>query len=132
MSKMFAIVALVALMVWLPSAWGQGAKFIEISVADNGAGGNALFNIEPTHEMFSVYTIRCLDTQGCDATMNESRAIPGQVIVFVAHSANSVAVNFADTAGLTELSAGIALGANDTLTLAYAQDRWVQMSTSNN
>lgn len=98
-----------------------------VSVASDGAGTAAAFNLTPTS---SNIQITCNDPNGCTATMIETGAVDGNTIQIVNVSAN--AVNFADSAGVSELTGAVALGQYDSLTLMYVSDRWVETAASNN
>lgn len=97
------------------------------AIADNGAGSAATGTLNPTS---SYVAVTCSDANGCDITMGETAAMDGSFVHIVNISAN--AANFADTAGVSELTGAIALGQYDSLTLVYVSDRWVEITTSNN
>jgi hypothetical protein len=100
-----------------------------VTVADNANGGTAAaFNLTPTG---SYIEITCNDAQGCDATMIETSAVEGHEIIVVNISAANV-VNFADSAGVSELAGAFAAGAVDSLRLVYTGTTWVELSRSNN
>jgi len=97
------------------------------TIADSGGAGAA----SHTQSVYNVgvrYT--CNDADGCNVTMSEVSAIDGYTMTFTNESANTV--NFTDTAGVTELAGNFAMGQYDTLTLRYVNDRWVELSRSNN
>lgn len=98
------------------------------TIADDGNGGTAAtLTLNPTS---GVVEITCSDAQGCDVTMGETGVLDGTPVRIYNLSAN--AVNFADTAGVTELTGAVALGQYDSLTITYVTDRWIMDSTSNN
>ena len=98
-----------------------------VTIADSGGAGAA------THTQ-SIYPAgvryTCNDADGCNVTMSETSAADGHTMTFTNESANTV--NFTDTAGVTELAGNFAMGQYDTLTLRYVNDRWVEVSRSNN
>lgn len=98
-----------------------------ITVADNGAGTNATSTITPTAGQVEV---TCSDAQGCDITLDETGIVRGQRVTFVCLSA--VAINFADTAGVSETAGAYACGQYDTISFRYISDRWIETGRSNN
>lgn len=100
-----------------------------VSVPDSGGPGAATATLA-VNKGVSLVELSCLDADGCDITMGEASPQGGHFSTIVNMSAN--ACNFADTAGLSELTGAITLGQYDSLTLIYATDRWVQVTTSNN
>lgn len=70
----------------------------------------------------------------CSITMGETDVEEGTLVLIVNVSANTV--NFADTAGVSELVGDFAAGQWDSLTLIYAvygeDSSWVEVSRSNN
>jgi hypothetical protein len=97
------------------------------TVADSGDASPAVATLTPTT---SYVSLTCSDTDGCTMTLGEGGAENGDLVTIVNVSAN--VANFADSAGVSELSAAFAMGQYDTLTLLYATDRWVEVSRSNN
>jgi hypothetical protein len=97
------------------------------TIADSGGAG-AASHTQSVYNSGVRYT--CNDADGCDVTMSEVGAIDGYAMTFTNESANTV--NFTDTAGVTELAGNFAMGQYDTLTLRYVNDRWVELSRSNN
>ena len=51
---------------------------------------------------------------------------------FVILAVTAEAVNFADTAGVTELAGALAADINDTISLVYANSTWVELGRSVN
>jgi hypothetical protein len=90
---------------------------------DTVAAQAATYTLEPTT---SYVTLTCNDPDGCDITMSEINAVNGHPVTIVNISANTC--NFADTAGVSELTGAIALGQYDVLRLMYVSDRWVQIA----
>lgn len=99
------------------------------SCPDNGGGTAAACTIT-TGYTFRMNAISCLDANGCNMTMSETSIGDGETACYWNQGTNTV--NFADTAGVTELSGAIALGQYDNICLYYAVDRWIQISTTNN
>lgn len=104
-------------------AWGPQTQ----TVADDGAGTAAAATLTPTSNFIAV---TCNDANGCDETVSESGALHGSITCVVNVSAN--AVNFADSAGVTELAGAFAAGQWDQICFVYVTDRWVETSRSNN
>jgi hypothetical protein len=99
-----------------------------ISVADNGIPASpAAFTLTPTK---AYVEITCNDPDGCNATFDKSQATQGYVAKLINISANTV--NYAKTAGLSQLAAAFAAGQWSTLTVVYAADRWVEYARSSN
>ena len=101
------------------------------TIADNGNGGTAAEHTLDVDTASNV-VITCNDTNGCNITMDETPPAnqPGTIVHITNVSAN--VVNFADTAGVSELAGTFAMGQYDALTLMYQTDRWVEISRSNN
>ncbi len=98
------------------------------TIADEGTAATATLTLEPTS---SYVTITCNDANGCDITMSEAASVKdGNTVVIINVSAN--AVNFADTATVSELAGAYASGQYDSLTMLYSTDRWVELARSNN
>lgn len=100
-----------------------------ISIPDNGAGTAAAYTL--VFQYGSVF-LNCLDAHGCNVTFSELGAVQqtGRFMHIVNISAN--AINFADTAGLSELAGAFAAGQWDVLSVFYVSDRFVEISRSNN
>lgn len=97
------------------------------TVASDGAGTAAASTLTPTTSNV-VYT--CNDTDGCDITLSETGARDGALLRVTNASAN--AVNFADTAGVSETSGALSLGQWDSVEFRYITDRWVQVTAVQN
>jgi len=97
------------------------------TIADSGDGNPATLTLEPTG---SFVRITCNDADTCDITMSETNAIDGQIVKITNISAN--VVDFADTAGVSELAGAFAAGQYDTIEMIYSSDRWIEISRSNN
>jgi len=97
------------------------------TIADSGGAGAASATLTMN---VPNYRIDCQDADGCNITMGETSAVSGQEVTFTNMSANTV--NFADTAGVSELAGTFAAGQYDTLRVKYVVDRWIELSRSNN
>lgn len=97
------------------------------TIADSGGAGAASATLTMN---VPNYRIDCQDADGCNITMGETGAVSGQEVTFTNMSANTV--NFADTAGVSELAGTFAAGQYDTLRVKYVVDRWIELSRSNN
>lgn len=97
------------------------------TIADNGTGAAAVLTLTP---LGSFVELTCNDANGCTITMGESGIPDGMILHIV--GLTTTTPTFADTAGVTELSAAFTMGQYDTLTLIYAGDRWVELARSNN
>ena len=98
-----------------------------LAIDDNGAGTPAAGTLEINT---SFTQVQCNDADGCNVTMGETNAVDGDIILIVNALANTA--NFADTAGVSELSGAFAADQWDTIMLLYEFDRWVEVSRSNN
>jgi hypothetical protein len=97
------------------------------SIADDAAGTSPAGTLTPTS---GVVIATCLDSDNCTMVLGETGMVSGMVVKIIGGGAPTIAV--ADSAGVTELTGTITLGANDSLSLVYATDRWVELSTSDN
>lgn len=100
------------------------------TVASDGAGTAAAFNIDIGSAGGIQLSIDCQDANGCNATLLETSVVTGQIFCATNISAN--AVNFADTAGVSEIAGAFAAGQYDMICFQYVTDRWVERSRSNN
>ena len=102
-----------------------------VTCTDNGTGANATLNITPTASTVSVTS---QDAQGCDVTLVETGAVTGEVVDFIVVSLTAGAVNFADTAGVSELAGAFAAGLGDVLSVKYntTLSAFLETSRSNN
>jgi len=107
--------------------WTMAAE--PFTIADNGAGTAATATLQFAN---ALATITCNDADGCDVTVGENTYTmgDGELVHITNVSANTV--NFADTAGVTELAGVFAMGQYDSLVLMYVGDRWIEVSRSNN
>lgn len=99
--------------------------------ADDGAGTNATLTLLPSGIGTDI-EITNADTTGCTVTMSETGMVaPWFVRIKVVATAGGT-VDFADTSGVTELSAAYTMGLYDMLSLSYSTTRWVEAGRSNN
>lgn len=97
------------------------------TIVDDGAGTAAVLTLEPTT---TYVRLTCNDANGCDITMSEASAADGDLLIVSCASTN--ASNFADTSGVSELTAAFACGQYDSISMIYASDRWVETARANN
>jgi hypothetical protein len=98
--------------------------------ADDGAGTAASLTLTP---LSHVVALTNLDTHGCTVTLGETGVTSGTMattIVVISNAGGTV--DFADTAGVSELSAAFNAAATDTLTLVYINSAWHEVGRSNN
>ncbi|MFI5405029.1 MAG: beta strand repeat-containing protein [Nitrososphaerales archaeon] len=97
------------------------------TIADSGNGSPATHTLTPT----SAYVeLTCNDTDGCTVTMGETDMKSGTFVTITSLTAN--VCTFADTSGVSELSAAFSMGQYDTLMLQYIGDRWIETGRSDN
>lgn len=96
-------------------------------VDDNGGGTAATDTLTPNG---SYIEADCLDADGCNVTIGETSAIEGDTLYILNTGSNTI--NFADSSGVSELAGAFAAGHNDTLTMMYDGDAYVEFSRSNN
>jgi len=88
----------------------------------------AAYNLTPAT---SYVHLNCLDADGANITvMEDAPPVDGQ-IVYIAND-SAVACNFADQANVLDIAGAFAMGQNDTLTLLYMDDIWIELARSNN
>lgn len=97
------------------------------TIADSGDANPATATLTPSSD---YVTITCNDVDTCDVTMGESGVGTGRRVCITNISANTV--DFADTAGVSELAGDFAMGQYDTLCLLYGPSAWLEISRSNN
>lgn len=100
-----------------------------VTIPSDGAGTPAAYTTTNA-ELDPVVTIDCQDANGCNLTLGETSMTSGQKTCFEVISTN--VVNFADTAGVSELTGAFAAGQYDTICVKYMSDRFVEISRSNN
>jgi hypothetical protein len=101
-----------------------------VTCADDAAGTNAAVTITPTSSYIEVASA---DAQGCDVTMAETGMSVGSAVTICIVSVTAGAVNFADTAGVTQLAGAFASNVDDCITLRYGNTTtWREVSRSAN
>lgn len=100
-----------------------------VTCTDSGDGSPGAVTITPTT---SFVQLTNSDADGCAVTLSESGAAVGQGVEIIVVSSAGGTVDFADTAGVTELAGAFSAGQWDALTLRYSVDRWVETARSNN
>jgi hypothetical protein len=124
---------------WIADAAGQyeSTAFIAyqelptvVSIANNAVGASPATYTSTFSESDASVSITCNDPDGCNVTLTETSILDGQRVCYVNVSANTV--NFADTAGVSEIAGAFAAGQWDSICLQYRTDRWVELSRSNN
>lgn len=98
-----------------------------VTIADTADANPATHTLTPSS---SYIEITCNDADTCDITMDETGAVQGSMVTIINVSAN--VVDFADTAGVSELAGAFAAGQWDVISLRYASDRWIEVGRSNN
>lgn len=102
---------------------------VTLTIADNAVGASkAGTTYAPTGSFIEV---DCQDADGCSITVSETGVLAGTVVTFLVTSANTV--DFADTAGVTEIAGAFTAGQYDVIKLIYSSaNTWVEMNRSNN
>lgn len=72
------------------------------------------------------------DADGCNVTIGEINALTGMLTTIVVITNAGGNVNFADTAGVSELAGAFAADVGDTLTLRYTNSAWYEADRSAN
>lgn len=117
----YAIKAATGLVIHTPQA---------VTCADDAAGTNAALTITPTAAYIELTSA---DAHGCNVTMGETGMVAGTVVTICVVSVTAGAVNFADSAGVTELAGAFASNVNDCITLRYGNTTtWREVSRSAN
>ncbi|HTE58519.1 MAG TPA: hypothetical protein VK694_07275 [Verrucomicrobiae bacterium] len=101
------------------------------TIASTGDASPAALTLNPNS---SYVEITCNDPDTCDITMDEAAPVAGGQAVYVVNVSANI-VDFADTAGVTELAGACAASQYDTLSMLYVDAailRWVELSRSNN
>jgi hypothetical protein len=101
-----------------------------ITIPDNANGGTAAAYTSTFAESDASVSLTCADAQGCNVTLTETSILDGQRVCYVNVGANTI--NFADTAGVSEIAGAFAAGTNDSICLQYRTNTWVELSRSNN
>lgn len=97
------------------------------TIAATGDANPATLTLAPDSNYVSI---TCNDAETCDITMSETGAVDGHSVTITNVTTNLV--DFADTAGVSELAGAFIMGQYDTLMLTYATDRWVEVGRSDN
>lgn len=100
-----------------------------ITIPDNGGGTPAAYTWQPGNGTSVIY-FTCNDANGCDVTANETGVNNGVTYRLV--NVGTDAVNFTDTAGVTEMAGNFSMGQYDTIEFMYVTDRFVELDRSNN
>ena len=104
------------------SVWLDPYRRQAVTVASNGSGTAATFNLDPTSRYIEI---TCNDTDGCDGTLQETSAKEPRHVTIVNLSTNRV--RFTDVANvLTLAGTPTYLPQYGTLVLVYEGTRWVQ------
>jgi hypothetical protein len=96
---------------------------------DSGDGSPGVLTLTATRGYIEITNS---DVHGCTLTVGEGSALEGESFTAVVVSTAGGAVNFADTAGVTEISGAFAAGLHDTITLYYNGTAYVEVSRSDN
>ncbi len=116
--------------VYRATALGQVVDMPQaVTCADNGAGTAAALTINPAGA--AIYVTNS-DANGCAVTLGETDVTSGMRIELVVVSTAGGTVDFADTAGVTELAGAFTAGLYDSLALRYISDRWIETGRSDN
>lgn len=99
-----------------------------VNIASTGDGSPATLTFTPTQ--YRYYEFNCADPDTCDITLGETNVLEGYKLV-IANIGTNV-VDWSDTSGVSELAGAFAMDNDDTLTLLYAGDRWVEIVRSVN
>ena len=100
------------------------------AVTCSAGAGVATLTITPTAGYVEVTNS---DADGCDITMGEGSIVVGTVVTICVVSNAGTTVNFADTAGVSELAGAFAANVDDCLTLRYGNTTtWREVSRSAN
>lgn len=98
------------------------------TIADNGTGAAASGTVTV---LKSYVALDCQDTNGCTVTVGETGARDGMLLTITLTS-GSFTSTFSDSGGVSELNGSFAAVANESLSLVYRSDRWVEMARTNN
>jgi hypothetical protein len=96
---------------------------------DSGDGSAGALSLVPTG---NVIALTNADADGCDVTMSETGADAGHVVRIVVVASEGTTVNFADSAGVSEIAGAFAAAVQDSISLVYAGATWVELGRSNN
>jgi len=108
---------------------GLVTNVVQAVTCTDGVGKSAL-TITPTS---SYVEITNADVDGCDITMGETGMLPGMSVTLCVVSNAGTTVDFADTAGITELAGAFTANIDDCLVLRYGNTTtWREVSRSSN
>ena len=112
------------------TASGMLYSTVQAATCTSTEDGNlGALTIAPTSNVVSITNS---DVDGCNITMSETGAVAGATVrLFVISNAGGV-VNFADSAGVSELAGAFAADINDSLTLTYIVSTWIEGARSAN
>src|SRR3989338_6645725 len=112
------------------TASGMLYSTVQAATCTSTEDGNlGALTIAPTSNVVSITNS---DVDGCNITMSETGAVAGATVrLFVMSNAGGV-VDFADSAGVSELAGAFAADINDSLTLTYIVSTWIEGARSAN
>lgn len=114
----------------LPDATGNFTLNSQLNhaVVDSGGAGAAVYSlvVDPGD---SVATLDCLDADGCEVTLSETNAVPGQRLVILCTAATAGATTLKHSAGVVNLynSADRVLPIGDAIEVVYIASTWSQI-----
>lgn len=127
-----SIVASTSMLVTSPKTSFSAAveeAVADVTVADD-AGGTKPAGVTPITT--PVVTCTCNDATGCTMSVAEPTPTAGYARFLTIVSAGTGNCEYADAAGVTELTGAVVLGPTDTLMLVYANAAWHEIAASNN
>ena len=104
-------------------------KITNVTVADDSAGTKPAGVIPITTP---VATCTCNDTDGCTMSAAEPTPTSGYARFLTIVSAGTGNCEFADSAGVIELTGALVAGPADVLQLVYANSAWHEVARANN
>lgn len=87
-----------------------------VTCADSGDGNPGALTITPAATYIEVTNS---DANGCNVTMGEGSAVVGELLVLAVVSSAGGTVNFADSAGVSEIAGAYNAAINDTIAMVY-------------
>jgi hypothetical protein len=101
-----------------------------VTCASSGDGSAGALTITPTANLILVTNS---DADGCAVTLSETgaAAVKGLVTIAVASNAGGT-VDFADSAGVSELAGAFTAAINDNITIFYMTNTWVEQGRKDN
>lgn len=100
-----------------------------VTCADSGGVGAGALTLTPTMPRVHITNA---DADGCAVTMGETDMVSGMSVQIIVVSNAGTTVDFADTAGVSEIAGAFTAAVYDSITLGYVSDRWVELARSNN